>query len=112
QIGRYISDRNAAKRCSGGEDGMVGLDFHDVVILGHRPVRTEHAVLAVVHRVFFPKTLEVGCKGKILKQFGVTGIHVLERHGVSTLTRLVDRLDRTVHWASLRSRSSGVVAPG
>ena len=59
---------------------MIGLDVHDVVVFGHRPVRPEHAVLAVMHRVFLAQPVEIRPEGIGPKQFGIAGIEILERN--------------------------------
>ena len=76
---------------------MVGIDRHDVVVLGHRPVRAEHAVLAVVDRVFLAQPLEVGPELVSFEQFGIADVEFVERHRIGALARRVDRFRRAVH---------------
>jgi hypothetical protein len=47
-----VADGDAAERRRRREHRMIGLDVHDVVVFGDRPIRPEHAVLAVMHGIF------------------------------------------------------------
>ena len=69
---------------------MVGIDSHDVVVPGDRPVRAEHAVLAVMDRVFPAQTIEIGpvCIGA--EQLGIAGIELVQRKRISALARSLD----------------------
>ena len=58
---------------------MIGLDLHDVVVFGDRPIRPEHAVLAVMHGVFPAQPFEIGPERIGMKQFGIARIELLER---------------------------------
>ena len=59
QVRRDVADGDAAERSRRREHRMIGLDVHDVVVFGHRPIRPEHAVLAVMHRVFPAQPVEI-----------------------------------------------------
>jgi hypothetical protein len=58
---------------------MIGLDVHDIVVFGDRPIRPKHAVLAVMHGVFLAQPVEIGPERIGTKQFGIAGIELLER---------------------------------
>src|SRR3982751_5272724 len=49
---RDVAYGDAAERGRRREHRVIGFDFHDVVVFGDRPVRPEHAVLAIMHRRF------------------------------------------------------------
>ena len=76
---------------------MTGINRHDVVVLGDRPVRAEHAVLAIVDRVLLAQPFEVGPELVVLEQGGVADVELIERDRVRALARRVDLLGRAVH---------------
>src|SRR3982751_2584157 len=83
---------------------MVGLDVHDVVVFRYRPVRPEHAVLAIMHRRFLAQPVEIRPEGIGTKQFGIARIELLERSGIGQassglLPGLYSRIDGAVHSA-------------
>ena len=100
KLHRLVADRNAAECGGRREHRVVGLDVHDVVVLGHRPVRTEQAAAAVVDRRFLAQALEVGPEGVVAEQFGIADVEVLERGRISAFACFVRRLDRAMHWRS------------
>jgi hypothetical protein len=71
-------------------DLMVHLDLHDVLVLGHRPVRPEAAVLAVVDRLIATQPLEVVADRVVLEQLGIADVDFVERNGERTVARGVD----------------------
>jgi hypothetical protein len=87
QIGRHVADRDAAERGRRREHRMIVFDVHDVVVPGHRPIRTEHAVLAVVHGRFLAQPVEIRPEGIGPEQFGVAGIELVERDRIGSLAR-------------------------
>src|SRR5258708_39406768 len=84
---------------------MIGLDVHDVVVFGHRPVGAEYTVLAVMHRLFLAQPVEIGPERIGPKQFGIAGLELRKRYRIGVLPRgfFVGRLlgiHRPVHRAA------------
>ena len=100
-----VADGDAAERRRRREHRMVGLDVHDVVVFGHRPVRPEHAVLAVMDRVFLAQPVEIRPERIGAKQFGIAGIELLERDRIGPLARglLLGILERDRSFRALAS---------
>ena len=79
---------------------------HDVVVFGDRPIRPEHAVLAVMHRVFLAQPVEIRPERIGAEQFGIAG----DRTASSGIDQARSRaafwresaveIDRSVHRAS------------
>ena len=63
-------------------------DGADVVVLGHRPVRAKAALLAQMHRIVAPQTLEVMTDRVVLEQLGVADVDLIQRRGES-ITALI-----------------------
>src|ERR1700737_1769759 len=82
QVGRDVADGYAAERCRRREHRMMGLDVHDVVVFCHRPVRPEHAVLAVMHGVFLAQPIEIRPEGIGLEQLGLAYVDIRQRDGI------------------------------
>ena len=57
---------------------MIAVDIHDVVPLGNRPIGSEQTVFAVMHRVFFAKSLKEGPPGVVLQQRRIADIDVFQ----------------------------------
>ncbi len=76
-LGRLFADRDAAffRRI----DLVIGVDFLDVRVPRHRPVRTVEAVLAVVHRIFAAQAGEIRPPAVVAVQFGAADVDVGER---------------------------------
>jgi len=115
QIRRHVADRDAAERCGRGEHRMVGLDVHDVVVAGDRPVRPEHRVLAVMHRILAAQPVEIRPEGIGLEQLGMAGIVVRQRQCVGAFAcgvqmGGVDEIDGPVHERLLNRCSSRGIA--
>ncbi len=53
---------------------MIGFDVHDVVVFSHRPVRSEYAVLAIMHRLFLAQPVEIRPEGIGVKQIRIAGM--------------------------------------
>src|SRR6476620_12273980 len=92
---------------------MIGLDLHDVVVFGHRPIGPEHAVVAAMNRVFLAQPVEIGPEWIGAKQFGIAGVELLEREGIGALpcrflTDGLSGIDRPVHRAAPLSSASSV----
>ncbi|MHC2309082.1 hypothetical protein ACVIJ1_005552 [Bradyrhizobium elkanii] len=73
-----------------------------VVVAGDRPVRTEHRVLAVVHRILATQPVEIRPEGIGLEQLGIAGIVVRKRKRIGAFAcgvqiRVVDEIDGPVH---------------
>ena len=71
---RPVGDRDAAQHRLGRIGVVVRLDRHDVLVLGHRPVRAVHAVLRVVHRVLAAQALEIRIPGVVLVELRVADV--------------------------------------
>jgi hypothetical protein len=102
---RRIANGNAAETRFRRIDLMIGLDMHDVVVLHHRPVRTELAVLAVVNRILFPQPLKIGPERIGAEKIGIAGIEVLKRRRIGLVARrlllgALRKIQRAVHRAS------------
>src|SRR6266852_4127222 len=97
--------RHSAERCGRREHRMVCLDVHDVVVFCHRPVRPEHAVLAIMDRVFLAKPIEIGPERIAAKQFGIAGIKLLKRNRIGSLPSgfligILNEINRPMHRAT------------
>jgi len=55
---------------------MIALDTDDVAILGHGPIRSEHAFLRVLDRICLAQPLEIGPMGIGAEQLGMTAIEM------------------------------------
>src|SRR6266481_3268059 len=66
---------------------MIGFDIHDIVVLGHRPIRAEYAVLGIVDRVFAAQAVEIGPMSVRAEQFRVAGIEIPKRQREGALAR-------------------------
>jgi hypothetical protein len=66
---------------------VVGLDVHDVVVSGHRPVWTEHAVPGVVNRLLLAQPVEIRPERIGAEQLGIAGVEFTERQRVGALAR-------------------------
>ena len=102
QVRRDVADGDAAERCRRREHRMVGLDVHDVVVFGHRPIRPEHAVLAVMHRLFPAQPVEIRPERIGLEQFGMADVEITERNRLSPVARgaqmgISGEIDGSVH---------------
>ena len=69
----------------GRERFVVGVHRHDVVVLGHRPVRPELMLGGVVHRVFFAQALEIRPHRIGAEKLRIGGTDLGERHGIGAL---------------------------
>src|SRR6476661_5144834 len=81
---------------------MVGLDVHDVVVFGHRPIRPEHAVLAVMHRVFAAQPVEIRPERVGLEQLRMADVEITEWNRLSFFARglqmgIFGEIDGSVH---------------
>ena len=102
QVRRDVADGDAAKRRRRREHRVVGLDVHDVVVFGHRPIRPEHAVLAVVHRVFPAQPVEIRPERVGLEQLRIADVEIAERNRLSPFARgqlmgISGEIDGSVH---------------
>src|ERR1700686_4542978 len=84
---------------------MVGLDVHDVVVFCHRPVRPEHAVLAIVPRGFLAQPVEIRPERIRPEQLGMADVDIFKRNGIGlvpcrALTGIAGGIDGSVHRAS------------
>ena len=61
---------------------MVGVDVHDVVELGHRPVRPEHALSTEVNRILGAQPFEVRPMRVLLEQRRLGHVQRLQRQVV------------------------------
>ncbi len=84
---RHVTDRDTAERDVGGEDAVVGIDMHDVVIFGHRPIGFDRRVGAVVHRLFLAQPFEPRPQRIVLEQPWRAGMKILQRRGIGLLAR-------------------------
>src|SRR5258708_1882043 len=66
---------------------MIGLDVHDVVVFCHRPVRPEHAVLAVMHGVFLAQPVEIRPERIGPEQLGMADVDVFNRSRIGPFPR-------------------------
>src|ERR1700732_86588 len=66
---------------------MMGLDVHDVVVFRHRPIRPEHAVLAVMHGVFLAQPVEIRPERIGPEQLGVADVEIMKRNGIGLVPR-------------------------
>ena len=81
---------------------MVHRHRHDVLVPGHRPVRTEMAVGGVVHRILAAQPLEIRLVHVVLVEFRDADIDLVERLRVSILARV--ETDVSVHGFLLSAR--------
>src|SRR5215203_3408555 len=91
---------------------MIGFDVHDVVVFGHRPIRPEQAVLAVMHRGFLAQPVEIGPEGIGPEQLGLTDVDIVERNRPGLVLRgaligISCKIDRSVHPTSPDDRRRG-----
>ncbi len=113
-----VAERDAAEPYVGGEDRRVGVDMHDVAILGHRPVAAHRAGGAEVHRLLVAQPLEIGPQRIGTEQLGMAGMKFRERRRVGLFAGgaqpfVAGGSDRPVHWSSpLISWSGWLPAPG
>ena len=102
QIRRDVANGDAAERSRRREHRMVGLDVHDVVVFGHRPIRPEHAVLAVMHRVFPAQPVEIRPERVGLEQLRMADVEITEWNRLSPVARgaqmgISGEIDGSVH---------------
>ena len=102
QLHRLVADGDAAELGIGREHLVVGLDLHDVVVLGDRPERSVDLAVAVVHRRFLAQAVEVRPEGIGAEKLGMARIELVERQRVRVLARLFQQIDRAVHRVVLR----------
>src|SRR6516165_7055565 len=57
---------------------VVDRDLHDVLVAGHRPIRPEFTVGAIMHRVLAAQPFEVRLINVVLIEFGDTDINAVE----------------------------------
>ena len=74
---RHVADRDAAERDIRGEHAVIGIDMHDVVIFGDRPIGLDRRVGAIVHRLFLAQPLEPRPQRIVLEQPGRAGMKIL-----------------------------------
>src|ERR1700704_2408215 len=85
---------------------MVSLDVHDVVVLCHRPVRPEHAVLTVMHGIFLAQPVEIRPEGIGPEQLGMADVDITKRNGIGlvpgsgSLMGIPAEIDCSVHRTS------------
>jgi hypothetical protein len=96
---------------------MIGLDLHDVVVFGHRPIWPEHRVLAVMHRRFPAQPVEIRPERIGLEQLGIGDIEFRKRKRSRVVARgplmgLAGEIDRSVHRASPKGCCPAVVSSG
>ena len=84
---RDVADGDSAQPDIGGEDAVGGIDMHDVVVLGDRPIWLDRRIGAVVHRAFVAQPLEVGPQRVVAEQARRTGMEVLDRHRIGFFAR-------------------------
>ena len=89
---RHVTDRDAAECRVGGEDAVVGIDMHDVVVFGHRPIGLDRRVGAVVHRLFLAQPLEPRPQRVVLEQSWRTGMKILQRRRIGFFARGAQKL--------------------
>ena len=79
-----------------GEDLVVHLAVHDVLVFEHRPVGAVWAGRDVVDRVFGPQAVEVGAPGVVLVELGIGDVEPVQRQSGGRAGR-VD-MDGRVHF--------------
>ena len=84
---RHVADRDAAKAGVRGEDAVIGVDMHDVVVFGDRPIGLDRRVGAVMHRLFLAQPLEPGPQRIVLEQLRRAGMKILQRRGIGLFAR-------------------------
>jgi hypothetical protein len=89
---RHVADRNAAERDVGGEDAVIGVDMHDVVVLGDRPIGLDRRVGAVVHRLFLAQPFEPRPQRVVLEQSWRARVKFAERRGIGLFAREAQEL--------------------
>jgi len=88
---------------------VVDLDLHDVLVLGHRPIRAIQALGAVMHRVFAPQSREIGVPDVVLLEPGIADVDGVGRHAVGVgMNRDVEGC---VHRPASRSDDFNVALP-
>src|SRR5215216_817292 len=80
-----VADVDAANRRVGGEDAVIGVDMHDVVIFGHRPIGLDRRVGAVMHRLLLAQPLEPRPQRIVLEQLWRAWMKILQRGRISLL---------------------------
>ena len=90
---RHVADRNAAEARLGREDAVIGVDMHDVVVSGHRPIGLDRRVGAIMHRLFLAQPFEPGPQRVVLEQTRRAGMKILQRRRIGLLAR--GALDRS-----------------
>ena len=58
---------------------MVHFEGDDVLVLGHGPVGSEGALLAIVDRRLAPEAAEIGLPDVLLVEFGIADVDLVER---------------------------------
>ena len=69
------------------KDAVVGVHGHDVVELGHRPIRSELVLRREVDRILLPQPLEERPDGVVAEALRHGRIDRLDRHGIRFLVR-------------------------
>ena len=70
---------------------MVNFERDDVLVLGHRPIRSERACPAIVDRRLAPQPTEIGLPHVLLIQSRIADVELIERHGLGE-RRVIDGL--------------------
>ena len=96
QVGARVADGDAAQRRVRRKHLIIGVDGHDVLVAGHRPIGPELAVVAPVHRRLAPQAFEVGPEAVGQEQVRITGVKIFQRHRVGIGPRLVPECARIV----------------
>src|SRR5579863_461344 len=74
--------------------------MHDVLVLGHRPVRTDAALRTKMDRGFLPQPLEIGPNRIRTKQLRPADVDILEPQGMGLESRAVIWFVGAVHGAT------------
>ena len=93
-VAMHVVDRDPAQLGFGRERLVVGVDCHDVVELGHRPVWTDAAFSAVVDRILAPQAFEKEPDGILLEQAWVRDIDLRQGNARHRLWAVQFRLER------------------
>ena len=77
-----VAQHDAAEFEIGGKNRRVGIDMHDVVVSGHRPVIADRAGRTEMDRLFGAQPLEIGPEGIGAEKLRIARMEFGQRRGI------------------------------
>src|SRR3546814_16432882 len=77
----HVLNGDTAELCLRRKDFVVGVDSHDIVELGDRPVRPNIAFAAIVDRLLFAQPVKIQADRVLLKKTRPCDINFVDRNG-------------------------------